>query len=141
MTVAVARELTKRKKKHVDYGALLIQQCVDAGLPAPRREYQFHHRRLFRFDLSWLPYQLAVEIDGGGFMPKGGGRHSRGLGMEEDCEKLFYAVTCGWRVIRTTPRQIKKGITLGWLRILFLKLPKPTTTQPPAGGTRHVATR
>ena len=117
----------KRKKKTPTETAvpLLLQQIKALRLPEPVTEYQFHATRMWRFDVCWPAYRLACEIDGGGFIP-GGGRHSRGPGIESDCEKAAEAALLGYRIIRTTPRQVKKGITVAWLERMFLKLPTPT---------------
>jgi very-short-patch-repair endonuclease len=88
------------------------QQCQLAGLPKPVTEYRFHEIRLWRFDYCWPARRLALEVDGGGFV---NGRHSRGSGIEKDCEKYSEAVALGWRVLRVTPRQVESGAALDWL--------------------------
>ena len=47
---------------------------------------------------------VAVEIDGGTWMPKHGkkSRHVTGEGYEGDCIKLNAAAILGWRVLRYT---------------------------------------
>jgi hypothetical protein len=57
--------------------------------------------------------RLLIEIDGGAFI---GGRHSRGTGVEADCEKTSAAAILGYRVIRATPRQVEDGRCLEWIR-------------------------
>jgi len=57
--------------------------------------------------------QLLVEIDGGAYV---NGRHSRGAGVEADCEKQSAAAILGYRVIRCTPRQVDDGTALSWIR-------------------------
>ena len=97
-----------------DYPAELAFQINAVHLPAPEREYRFHETRRWRFDLAMQQYQfkLAVEIDGGGFV---NGRHSRGKGIEADCEKFAEAAILGWVVLRVTPRQVKNGQALTWI--------------------------
>lgn len=83
-------------------------------------EFHFHPTRRWRFDLvvctSGTPTStpfLAVEIDGGGFVQ---GRHSRGTGIEKDCEKYAEAMILGWRILRVTPKQIKDGRAFDWIQ-------------------------
>jgi len=91
---------------------LLVTQCRALRLPVPVLEHRFHPTRRWRFDAAWLSHKLAVEVDGGGFVQ---GRHSRGAGMEKDAEKFAEAMLLGWRVIRTTPRQVKSGQAVQWI--------------------------
>jgi len=90
----------------------LSTQLTLAGLPDAQTEYRFHPVRKWRFDYAWPHHKLALEIDGGGFVA---GRHSRGLGIEKDCEKVNEAIALGWRVMRATPRQVRDGIVLNWI--------------------------
>ena len=91
---------------------LLVTQCRALRLPVPVLEHRFHPTRRWRFDVAWLDHKLAVEVDGGGFVQ---GRHSRGTGIEKDAEKFAEAMLLGWRVIRTTPRQVKSGQAVQWI--------------------------
>lgn len=104
-----------------------------------RAEVLFHPTRRWRFDLTvyrcatpvtalpdgLMEYKafiahnqapLAVEIDGGGFAQ---GRHSRGLGIENDCAKYAEAMLRGWRILRVTPRQVKNGQAVKWVEQLL----------------------
>lgn len=94
----------------------LDRQCQLVGLPKPVAEYRFLHDRKFRFDWAFLVQSLAVEIDGGGFIL---GRHSRGSGIEKDCEKYALALLAGWRVLRVTPKQVQSGQALDWITKLL----------------------
>jgi len=84
----------------------LAAQVVLVGLPAPVLELQFAPPRRWRFDLAWPRWLVAVEVDGATFV---GGRHTRGVGYERDCEKLAEAVLAGWRVLRVTPAMVADG--------------------------------
>lgn len=92
--------------------SVLAFQCRAVRLPAPELEYRFHATRRWRFDLAWPDLLVACEVDGGGFV---NGRHSRGEGIERDCEKLSIAAATGWRVLRVTPRQVEDGRAVKWL--------------------------
>lgn len=90
----------------IDYAEALLFQFQLAGLPEPQREFLFHRKRKWRFDLAWPDLLIAVEIEGGIWT---GGRHVRGEGYEADCEKYNEAQLDGWMVLRFTPGMIKRG--------------------------------
>jgi hypothetical protein len=103
----------------------LAAQLEQAGIPF-EREYRFHPRRRWRADFRVMPPDrrewspgpwrhrlFLVEIDGGAFI---GGRHSRGQGVANDCEKTSAAAILGYRVIRCTPAQVADGSCLAWIR-------------------------
>ncbi len=94
--------------------ALLLQ----SGLPLPLPEHPFARDwgRRWRFDFAWPDLRLAVEVDGGIWIP-GGGRHNRGAGYEADVEKLNVAVILGWRVLRFTPSHLANGSAITAIRL------------------------
>ena len=67
-----------------------------SGIPHVR-EYRFHSVRKWRFDYAVLDYKIAIEVEGGIFSS---GRHTRGKGFANDCEKYNTATSCGWAVLR-----------------------------------------
>lgn len=89
--------------------AIQIRACK---LPVPVRELRFAPPRRFRFDFCWPDKLLAVEVDGGSWV---NGRHSRGTGIDSDCEKLALAMLDGWRVLRVTGTHIKSGQAIQWI--------------------------
>lgn len=109
-------------------------QCRYAGLPVPVAEYRFAKElhaetlaalgqakpRQWAIDWAFLDQRLAVEVEGGYAV---GGRHTTAKGFLGDIEK--YAVLCclGWRLLRVTPRQIRSGEALEWVRRALLPLP------------------
>lgn len=68
--------------------------------PQPVAEYRFHDKRRYRFDFAFPEHKVAVEIEGGIYMRRGG--HSTGGGITRDIEKGNLAVSEGWRVLRFT---------------------------------------
>ena len=82
------------------------------GLEEPEREYKFHPKRRWRFDFAWKKLMIAVECEGGIWT---GGRHVRGKGFEQDCEKYNAAALLGWKVFRFTNEMIEGGIAIGLL--------------------------
>lgn len=65
-------------------------------------EFEFHPERKWRFDCCWPAQKIAVELDGGQYMSKGG-RHAR----DEDREKLNAAAEFGWRVFHYTKEMLE----------------------------------
>ena len=78
-------------------------------IPIPCREYRFHKTRRWLFDFAWPDAKLAVEVEGAVFVR---GRHTRGSGFTQDCEKYNTAVLMGWRVLRFTREHIENGYAL-----------------------------
>ncbi len=71
------------------------------------REFQFARSegRKWRMDFAWIEQKVYVEIDGGAWTY---GRHSRGLGIEQDAEKENFAASLGWRRLRFTPQMCER---------------------------------
>ena len=113
---------------------LLIQvKCLK--LPAPVQEYRFaaeavglgkglRERLLnagmknWRFDFAWPDSMLAVECEGGAWVP-GGGRHTRGKGFEGDLMKYHHAMRLGWDVYRCSGPLIRSGQAVNLIQDLL----------------------
>jgi hypothetical protein len=67
--------------------------------PDLQEEFEFSPTRGWRFDFAHLPSLTAIEIEGGTWS---GGRHTRGKGYSEDCQKYNAAVHLNWRLFRFT---------------------------------------
>jgi hypothetical protein len=76
------------------------------------RELRLIPGRQFRTDIFIQPH-LAIECDGATWT---GGRHTRGQGVETDCEKQNLLVTLGYRPMRFTKQQIKLGNAVAWIQ-------------------------
>lgn len=83
---------------------LLLQQMKEFGLPEPVREFKFDDTRKWRSDFAFPRFRLLIEIEGGTWS---GGRHTRGRGFENDCEKYNKASHLGYTVLRFTSEQVK----------------------------------
>lgn len=111
----------------------LLFEILALGLPHPRLEYRFAREvvgekpglrdRLqaaglkdWRFDFAWPDKKLAVEVEGGSWT---GGRHTRGKGFSDDCQKYAEAVLLGWKVLRFTSDQIDSGYAGGAIERFF----------------------
>lgn len=103
---APSRRKARSNPAQFDFAEALLYELQMAGFPAPEKEFLFHHKRKWRFDLAWPQLLIAVEIEGGIWV---GGRHVRGEGYEADCEKYNEAQMAGWMVLRFTPGMFKRG--------------------------------
>lgn len=89
--------------------------CITNGIICPYDEHSFHDKRKWRFDYAWPEFKIALEVDGGLWIP-GGGRHNRAGGYLKDCEKFNAAAVLGWRVLRVTPQQLLTMNTIEMLK-------------------------
>jgi very-short-patch-repair endonuclease len=95
-------------------------QFKAAQVLPPTREYRFDAQRRWRFDFAWPDQRLALEVEGGTWTA---GRHSRGKGIEGDCEKYNSALLAGWRVLRVTGDQVANGQALAWVEAALALMP------------------
>lgn len=70
-----------------------------------QKEYKFHSKRRWRFDLAIPSLKLAFEIEGGTWR---GGRHVNPIGFAKDCEKYNAATRLGWSVFRLVPSMLEE---------------------------------
>ncbi|MFY9379409.1 MAG: hypothetical protein WAP07_04095 [Acutalibacteraceae bacterium] len=70
------------------------------------KEFKFHKKRRWRIDYYLPQYRVGVEIEGGVWIQ---GRHTRGQGFINDCEKYNQAQIGGIRVLRYSADTIKKS--------------------------------
>jgi len=88
----------------------LLAFHIRAGkLQKPEREFMFHPLRKWRFDFAWPTKKIAAEVEGGIWT---NGRHNRGKGFLDDCEKYNQAALLGWIVLRFPVEMIKSGKAL-----------------------------
>jgi len=114
----LARPARRRKISEKSQGEELMALHIKLdGLPQPEREYRFHLARQWRFDFAYPKLKVAIEVDGGVYTK---GRHTRGAGFEDDCEKMAWAAILGWFVIRVSTGQVKKGIAIDMLTKLLI---------------------
>ena len=72
----------------------------ETGMPDPVAEYRFAPPRRWRFDYAWPAVKVAVEFDGGQWLPRGGRHNSDG-----DRDKLNHGVAMGWRILQFSNQQ------------------------------------
>lgn len=93
--------------------AILHVECV--------KELRFHDQRKWRFDYAIPEYKIALEVEGGVFT---NGRHTRPGGFLGDMEKYNTATVMGWRVVRTTPKDLLADETFRMLKTMIENFPK-----------------
>lgn len=97
-------------------------QCRAAGLPEPVAEFVFASPRKWRADFAWPDRGVLLECDGGGWV---NGRHSRGGGIEKDCEKMNRGVALGFRWLRVTPAMVRDGRALAAVEAVLRETEQP----------------
>jgi very-short-patch-repair endonuclease len=102
---------TKLPKQPSNLEAELLAKMKYVGFPEFETEYQFDSARRWRFDFAFPQshFRIAVEAEGGVWS---GGRHVRGQGFIDDCEKYNRAAIDGWCVLRFTAESIKDNSAL-----------------------------
>jgi very-short-patch-repair endonuclease len=77
---------------------------IGRDLPRLEKEYTFARPRRWRFDFALPSHKIAIEIEGGVWSD---GRHMRGTGFNNDCDKYNTATVLGWRVLRFTEKHLR----------------------------------
>jgi very-short-patch-repair endonuclease len=101
------------RRKRTDLGAVLEEQLRLARMEGFVRELRFHPIRRWRLDLAWPDIKLAVECEG--LSRRGVGYHQSPAGVAGDCEKHSALAAMGWRLLRVTAEQIRRGHALNWI--------------------------
>jgi hypothetical protein len=73
-------------------------------------EYQFHPTRKFCFDIAAPGVRLAIEVNGGQWLQKGG--HNTGPAVIRDAEKFAEAAILGWTVLAFPGSMVEDGSAL-----------------------------
>lgn len=108
----------------------LCGQLKQRGHPLPVREYRFAApARQWRLDGAYVAPKIAIEIEGGIWID---GRHTRGAGYENDCEKYNLAAVLGWLVLRFTMDMVSDGRALTYMERALRVRGAPTEEPEPA---------
>lgn len=117
-TAAAVADLTAPPKKRgrcksgpSELELMFAKQLSVLELPAPQREFKFHHNRDWRFDYCWPEKKIAVEVQG---MP-----HRIRERFLADVEKLAMAQIHGWRVLLVAGQDVRSGRAVSWLVTLW----------------------
>lgn len=109
---------------------LLAEQCRLAGLPKPERQAALVPGRRFRHDFFWPGASLAVEVQGGLWLPKGA--HTGGS-QEKDYEKAALTLLQGVTTLFVSGRHVKQGTALAWIEALLMRSGVTSERKTPGG--------
>jgi len=95
--------------KQPSVGEVEMMRHFKAHKIAYKYEFKFCPHRRWESDFRILGTKILVEVEGGTWS---GGRHTRGKGYEQDCEKYNWAAANGWTVLRFTTQQVNSGAAI-----------------------------
>lgn len=96
-----------KKKQSVGESEMMLH--FKAHKIAYKPEFKFCESRRWKADFLILGTKILVEVEGGTWS---GGRHTRGQGYQNDCEKYNWAAANGWTVLRFTTQQVNSGTAI-----------------------------
>jgi hypothetical protein len=100
------------------YRGVVRGLCLAAKWPEPQFEVRVTPTRRWRYDISWPEHKLAVEVQGGVWLKRGG--HTGGQAQIDDMEKFSWiTVVERYRLILCTPGQTCDGTLTTWLHRAF----------------------
>ena len=114
VTLGEYRRAQRRDAERPDYAGVLVEQLKAAGVASENilREYEFHPKRKWRFDLAIVSVlqSLGIEINGGLWSKskQAEAAHRFRESIVRDYEKNNAAVMLGWKVLYFVPEQIAK---------------------------------
>ena len=103
-------------KSKSDIEDTLAFQLKAIGFPFVR-EHRFHPTRMWRFDFANGSRKIAIEVQGGLWLKKGG--HTSGKGVTRDIEKHNEAVRMGWIILYATRETVESGEFLNLLEVIW----------------------
>jgi very-short-patch-repair endonuclease len=93
------------------------------GIPY-EREVRVIPSRDWRFDFTFPPHKLALEVDGGTYVA---GRHTRGAGFASDIAKLNTASVEGWVVLHADTTMVRDGSAVAMVERMLVRLRRLAT--------------
>lgn len=92
----------------------LHDQFKEAGINGYKRNARFIPKRKYEADFWFADLRLAVEVDGGIYMAKGG--HTSGPGYQRDRERDQLALLNGIVTARVTSNDVYAGDAIAFLK-------------------------
>ena len=118
------RPQAPKKRRDVSLGERLLSKQLDALKIEYTTEFRFHPERKWRADFRIDGYPILIEVEGGIWSQ---GRHTRGKGFEEDCEKYNQAAILGYHVLKGSTQQVKSGKLIADIEQMIKALGKVAT--------------
>jgi len=107
------RASTRYGNKKTPVENLMNDQLIAAGIDGFERNVRFIPKRRFEADFYFKDLKLALEIDGGVFLPKSG--HTSGEGYTKDRRRDQLALAHGIQTIRVTSNQVRSGEAIAFV--------------------------
>lgn len=104
------RAPVKRKTKKTPLEDKMDEALQEAGIDGYERNVRFIPKRKFEADFYFPDLMVALECDGGVWLPKGG--HTSGEGYTKDRERDMEALLHGIQTVRFTSSQINSGYAI-----------------------------
>ena len=94
--MAAKRKQAKGRRSSLEEQFLKLWNFYNESTPLVE-EHVFYPGRRWRADFAHIESKVLIEIEGGIWNQ---GRHTRGKGYMDDCEKYNSAALAGWLVVR-----------------------------------------
>jgi len=107
----------KQRTKRTPVEDEMDRQLREAGITDFERNVKFIPGRRFEADFYWPHLKLALEVDGGIWLPKGG--HTSGEGYTKDRERDIEALLHGIITVRVTSTQVNNGYAIEKFKKLY----------------------
>ena len=105
MNAQLKKELAKSKREKLEKKFDFIWKAIDGQSLVS--EYKFNPDRRWAADRCHRFTKILLEIEGGNWS---NGRHNRGKGFENDCEKYFDATMRGYTIIRLSSNMLTEMV-------------------------------
>ncbi len=113
----IRKHRTRQRKPQTPKTDLFTALCQSQLKVECEKEYKFHPTRRWRFDYAIPEHKIALEVEGGVWT---GGRHTSPKGFLNDMEKYNTATMMGWRVLRTTPKELYSNATMDMIKAAII---------------------
>lgn len=107
----------QKKNKETPIEDEMCDQLILHGFHGFERNARFIKGRKFEADFWWPEHRIALEVDGGIWLPRSG--HTSGEGYTRDRERDAKALLQGILTVRFTSDQVKNGFAIASFKGIF----------------------